>query len=110
MTIRLRNVPDIDTFTFYDPQPPTLPGVPTMVSIEQTYVRSGSPRRVRPISTDPTSPFNWAGEMWKATASIRFSAAYTDGSFSVQGEGNSSPTDFGQMGFEHNGVFLQDEA
>ena len=111
-TVRLRvaDLPEIDTFTFYNPVPPTLPGVPSVTSFEQTWTKSGSPRQINPTSADPISAFNWAGRMWKATSSIRFTVAYADGSFSAQGTGSSSATDFGEMGFERNGVFLQDDS
>jgi hypothetical protein len=64
---------------------------------------------IKPTSTDPTSKYNWAGAMWNATSSVKFSVAYADGSFSAQGTGASAATDFGEMGFERNGIFLQDE-
>ena len=60
VTIRLKNVPVVDTFTFYDPLPPS-GNVPAMTSFEMSYTRSGAPRQVRPTSADPISPFNWAG-------------------------------------------------
>jgi hypothetical protein len=105
-TIRLASVPAIDSYTFFNPQPPTLPGVPSVTSFRQTYTKSGSPRTVQPTSADPTSAFDWAGKMWKATASIEFSVAYLDGSFSAHGSGTSAATDFGEMGSERNGSFL----
>jgi hypothetical protein len=109
-TIRLRDVPEIDSFTFFNPVPPTLPGLPSKASFTQTYTKSGSPRTVVPSSTDPKSAFNWAGKMWKATSSIEFSVAHLDGSFSAHGTGTSAATDFGEMGTERNGTFLKDEA
>jgi hypothetical protein len=102
--VRLHNVPTIDTFTFYDPLPPS-GNVPSVTSFTQTYTRSGSPRQVKPTSVDPVSAFNWAGEMWMATASVTFSVAHADGSFSAQGAGESNGQ-FGEVGFERNGVFL----
>ena len=104
LTIRLHNVHSIDTFTFYDPLPPS-GNVPSVVSITQTYTKSGTPRQVKQTSTDPMSPFNWAGETWMATASVTFSVAHTDGGFSAQGTGRSNGQ-FGEIGFERNGVFL----
>ena len=107
VTIRVRNVAVTDIFTFYDPLPPS-GNVPAVISFEQTYTRMGSPRRVKPISTDPKSPFNWAGEMWMATGSCTFRASYRDGSFSVRGSGTTAGN-FSEMGFEKNGSFLTDE-
>jgi hypothetical protein len=48
--------------------------------------------------------------MWKATASIKFTVAYADGSFVAHGSGASAATDFGEMGFERNGVFLKSDS
>ena len=104
VTIRLKNVAVVDNFTFYDPFPPS-GNVPAVTSFEMSYTRFGMPRQVRPTSTDPTSPFNWAGEMWMATGSVTFSVDYKDGSFSVRGSANSAGN-FGEMGTERNGVFL----
>ena len=104
VTLQVRNVPVIDQHGFYDPNPPS-GFVPSVVSFTMSYTRSGSPRQVRPLSTDPTSAFNWAGEMWNATGSVSFSAAYTDSSFAMQGSADSTGQ-FGEMGYEHNGVFL----
>jgi hypothetical protein len=105
VTIRLENVPVTDQFTFYDPLPPS-GNVPAVTSFEMTYTRSGAPRRVTPTSNDPSSPFNWAGEMWTTTGSITFSVAYTDGSFSATGTATSSGN-FGEMGNERSGFFVR---
>jgi hypothetical protein len=106
ITIRLKNVPVVDSFTFYDPFPPA-GNVPAVTSFEMSYTRSGTPRQVRPTSSDPSSPFNWAGEMWMATGNVNFSVAYQDGSFAVGGSA-SSVGNFGEMGSERNGAFLQE--
>jgi hypothetical protein len=105
VTVRVNNVPVTDQFTFYDPLPPS-GNVPSVTSFLMSYTRSGAPRRVQPASSDPTSPFDWAGEMWLATGAVSFTAAYADGSFSVQGSGTSAPSDFGEMGTESNGAFV----
>jgi hypothetical protein len=105
--IRLKNVPVVDSFTFYDPFPPS-GNVPATTSFEMSYTRFGSPRQVQPTSTDPTSPFNWAGEMWMATGSVTFSVAYQDGSFAVEGSATSMGS-FGEMGIERNGIFVQEK-
>jgi hypothetical protein len=101
VTLHLDSVPVSDNFFFLGPG-----NVPALVSLEMTYIRSGAPRQVRPISSDPTSPFNWAGEMWMATGSVEFSVTYTDGSFSAHGTANSSGM-FGEMGTERNGFFVR---
>jgi hypothetical protein len=73
-----------------------------------TYERTGNPRRVRRTSHDPLSPFNWAGTMWDSRNSGTFSLLYDDGSFSASGSFDSTGN-FGEMGFERNGVFLNDD-
>jgi hypothetical protein len=104
LTIRVRDVPVTDVFTFFNPLPPS-GHVPAVLSFAQTYTRTGSPRTVTPASTDPTSAFNWAGEMWMATATCTFAVAYADGSFSARGSA-SSAGQFSEVGFERNGVFV----
>jgi hypothetical protein len=104
VTIRVRNVPVVDAFTFFNPLPPS-GNVPAVVSFEQTYARTGAPRTVRPASTDPTNAFNWAGEMWMATGTCTFAVAYADRSFSAHGSASTSGQ-FSEVGFERNGVFV----
>ena len=104
LTIRVRDVPVVDVFTFFNPLPPS-GNVPAVLSFEQSYTRTGSPRTVKPKSTDPTSAFNWAGEMWMSTATCTFAVAYADGRFSAHGSA-SSAGQFSEMGFERNGVFV----
>jgi hypothetical protein len=114
VTISLKNVAVVDQKTF----PNTLPdgslinlgnsGAPATVSFNVTYQKSGAARHIRPISKDPLSPFNWAGEMSEATNSGTFSLAYKDGSFSAQGS-FSSQGNFGEVGRERNGSFVSRE-
>lgn len=115
LTIHLESVPEVDAFTF--PPPPTNGITPfrlvpaTILSLDITYRKSGKPRRIRPTSHDPLSPFNWAGEMWEATNSGTFSLKYDDDdndSFSASGSFSSSGN-FGEMGTERNGSFLRAE-
>ena len=103
VTVKLKNMPVADTFTFYPPAG----NVPALTSFEMSYTKSGTPRHVEPTSTDPASPFNWAGEMWQATGSVTFSVVYRDGSFAVQGNANSAGQ-FGELGTERNGSFLHE--
>jgi len=102
----------VDAFTF----PPSLPPppengispvtlIPARISFDITYTKSGMPREIHPGSRDPLSPLNWGGEMWDATNSGTFSLTYKDGSFSASGS-FSSQSNFGEMGTEHNGVFV----
>jgi hypothetical protein len=110
LTISLTNVAIVDQYTFPNAGGINLgnSGVPATVSFNVTFTKTGTPRTVSPTSSDPLSPFNWAGEMWKATNSGSFSVAYTDGSFSAQGT-FSSAGNFGEMGTERNGSFVRHE-
>jgi hypothetical protein len=112
VTIHLVDVPVVDAFSFPPPQQ-AVPGIspfqliPAKLSLDITYKRTGNPRRVRPTSHDPVSPFNWAGTMWDSSNSGTFSLSYDDGSFSASGSFDSTGN-FGEMGFERTGVFLRD--
>jgi hypothetical protein len=110
LTISLKNVSAVDQFQFPGGAGNNLgtAGVPATVSFDITYSKMGSPRHVRPTSSDPLSPLNWAGKMWMATNSGTFSLAYNDGSFSAQGNFSSSGN-FGEIGIERNGSFLQED-
>lgn len=109
LTIHLDNIPEVDAFTF----PPALgngispiPLVSVKVSFDVTYRKSGMSHRVYATSSDPLSPFHWAGKMWEATNSGTFTVKYDDGSFSASGSFSSSGN-FGEMGTERNGSFLR---
>jgi hypothetical protein len=110
LTISLANLPDVDQFQFPGGTGNNLgiAGVPAKVSFDITYTKMGSPRHVRPTSSDPLSPLNWAGKMWMATNSGTFSLSYDDGTFSAQGSFSSSGN-FGEMGTERNGSFLRED-
>jgi hypothetical protein len=108
LTIHLENVPVVDQGSF----PAGTGTTAATVSFDITYTKSGAPRHVRPISHDPLSPFNWAGEMWMATNSGTFSVVYNDKSFSAQGTFSSDflpAGNFGEMGTERNGSFVERE-
>jgi hypothetical protein len=113
LTIHLVDVPTVDAFTF-PPPPQDAPGIspfqliPAKVSFDVTYTKTGNPRRIRPASHDPLSPLNWSGKMWDATNSGTFSLAYNDGSFSASGSFDSVGN-FGEMGTERNGFFVNHE-
>lgn len=111
LTISLTDVPVVDQFSFPNGAGNNLgqAGVQATVSFHATYTKTaGTRRHVRPTSADPLSPFSWAGEMWDATNSGGFSAAYNDGSFSAHGTFSSSGN-FGEMGTERNGSFVMRE-
>ena len=113
ITLHLVDVPVNDAFTF-PPPPQAVPGIspvqliPAKLSLDITYLKGGNPRPVRPTSRDPLSPFNWAGMMRDSTNSGTFSLSYDDGSFSASGS-FASNGNFGQIGFERNGIFARGE-
>jgi hypothetical protein len=113
ITLHLVDVPVVDAFTF-PPPAQAVPGIspvqliPATLSLDITYLKGGNPRRVRPTSRDPLNPLNWAGMMWDSTNSGTFSLSYDDKSFSASGS-FASNGNFGQMGFERNGVFVRAE-
>ena len=82
--------------------------IPSTLSFDITYTKSGRPRTIEPTSHDPLSAFHWAGKMWKATNSGAFSVSHNDGSFSATGSFSSSGM-FGEMGKERNGVFVGED-
>jgi hypothetical protein len=108
-SVEANNLLEFDRFQFLGPG-----NVKMYLTFHIDYTRDpGPPTLIRPTSTDPMSPFNWAGVMWNAKAKGTFSASYDDGSFSVSGTTDSASTQptfgitlpFGHMGFEANGVF-----
>ena len=110
LTIHLVDVPTLDAFSF----PPPLqevPGIspfnliPAKVSFDIVYTKTGNPRTIRRASHDPLSPLNWAGKMWDATNSGTFSLTYDDGTFLASGSFESAGN-FGEMGTERNGIFV----
>jgi len=104
LTIHLENVAVADEFAFLGTV-----RVPSTLSFDITYTKSGNPRKIRPKSPrDPLGAFDWAGEMWMATNSGTFSVSYNDGSFSATGSFSSSGM-FGEMGTERNGIFLGED-
>ncbi|HKV27377.1 MAG TPA: hypothetical protein VJN90_03775 [Candidatus Acidoferrales bacterium] len=110
VTISLKNASVVDQFRFPGGAGNSLgiAGVPATLSFDITYSKSGDARHVKPTTTDPLSPFNWAGEMWEATNSGTFSLSYNDGTFSAEGSFDSAGN-FGEMGFERNGSFVEDD-
>jgi hypothetical protein len=111
VTISLKNASVVDQFTFPGGAGGNLgiAGVPATISFDITYSKSVARRHVEPTTTDPLSPFNWEGEMWDATNSGTFKLSYNDGSFSAQGSFDSAGN-FGEIGFERNGSFAEEDA
>jgi hypothetical protein len=98
LTIHVENLALQDEFAF-----PGTVRVPSSLSFDITYTKSGSPRKIK-ANHDPISAFDWSGRMWMATNSGTFSVSHSDGSFSAQGSFSSSGL-FGEMGTERNGAF-----
>ncbi|GAC1438184.1 MAG: hypothetical protein NVS1B11_35200 [Terriglobales bacterium] len=110
VTISLKNASVVDQFRFPGGAGNNLgiAGVPATLSFEITYTKSGASREVERASADPLSPFNWEGKMWEATNSGTFSLSSNDGTFSAQGSFDSAGN-FGEIGFERNGAFAEQE-
>ncbi len=102
LTIHLQNLALEDEFAF-----PGAVRVPSSLSLDITYTKSGNPRKIKP-NHDPISAFNWSGKMWMATNSGTFSVSHGDGNFSAQGSFSSAGS-FGEMGTERNGVFVNQD-
>jgi len=111
LTISLKNASVVDQFSFPGGAGNNLgmAGNPATLSFDITYTKSGEPRHVEPTSADRLSPFNWEGKMWTATNSGTFSLAYQDGSFKAEGSFDSAGN-FGEIGFERNGSFAEEDA
>jgi len=79
------------------------------LDLESIYTRKpGKPIIVTPQTSDPTSPYNWAGTVWEGSASSTFSATKDDGSWSVRGTADWAHSTEGTTGHiihERNGVF-----
>jgi hypothetical protein len=99
ITIHVANQAVADEIAF-----PGTVRIPSTLSFDITYTKSGMPRKIVPTSRDPLSAFHWAGEMSMATNSGTFSVSYNDGSFSATGIFSSSGM-FGEVGTERNGIF-----
>lgn len=100
LTIHVANLPVADEVAFLGAA-----RIPSTVSFDITYTKSGKPRIVVPSSPDPLSAFHWAGKMWMAANSGTVTVYRNDGSFLASGSFSSSGS-FGEMGSERNGVFL----
>ena len=113
VTIHLVDVPVVDAFSF-PPPPQAVPGISPIqlvsakLSFDIVYRKGDNRRQIRPTSHDPLSPFNWAGTMWDSSNSGTFSLRYDDGSFAASGSFDSTGN-FGEMGFERNGLFLTND-
>ena len=55
--VRVENVPVVDNLFFMGPG-----NTAATVSFDVTWTAFGKMRQIRPTSSDPTSPLDWAGE------------------------------------------------
>jgi hypothetical protein len=115
--LEVKNLLEIDRFQIMGPG-----DVPTHLTFDTIYRKKpGRPSIIVPSSLqpagfngDPTGIFDWAGEIWEATAKGSFTASYDDGTFWVKGTMDSTVTSpklpwqghaKGHMGHQRNGVF-----
>lgn len=112
--LKIDDLVEVDRFQIMGPG-----NVPMHLSFDTTYRRlPGKPTKVVPLSSDPTTGYDWAGTIWSATAKGKFSASSDDGTFSVSGTMDSAAASpllpwqglsTGHMGHERNGAFLRSE-
>lgn len=102
--LAIEDLYEVDRFQLLGPG-----NVKMHLDLETTYTRKpGVPTIIAPQTTDPTSPFNWAGVVWEGSASSRFSAKTDDGTWSVTGTmdyAHSLEGTTGHIIHERNGVF-----
>lgn len=102
--LRIRNQRVVDSFQIFGPNE-----VPARVSYDITFTPEGPTRHLRPTSTDPLDPQNFAAVFRFATATGSFSgSSITEPGgqpFSFSGQASSAGV-FAEMGFERNGFFL----
>ena len=100
LTVKLHvvNANVIDDFQFFAPG-----GVPATVSYDVTWTATSNMQILKPLSSDPMDPSNFAAQLHPAIATISFSGS--EAGFSVKGTGSSQGI-FAEMGTEQNGVFL----
>ncbi len=106
----IEGLPETDRFQILGPG-----DVKMHLDLHSTYTRTpGAPTIITPQTSDPTSPFNWAGVVWAGSATSRFTATADDGSWSVSGtmdHAHSTELDTngqvvsGHVMHERNGVF-----
>jgi len=75
------------------------------VSFTVSWTPTGPERTLKPGSSDPTSPFAFAGSFRDAAPTATFSGSNVNG-FSFTGSATSDGNIFSEIGHERNGVFL----
>ena len=100
VTYALNNVATPDFFVFLGDS-----SVPGHVSFSVTWTATSGVRHLRPGSSDPTDPTNFAAEFRDAAPTATFSGSNGDG-FSFTGTAGPQGNLFSEFGHERNGVFL----
>lgn len=100
--LHLENMPVTDNYFFLGPGDDE-----SAVSMDISWVAFGKVRHIRPGSSDPADPTNFAAEFRFATATGSFSGSNPDEGFTFQSNDASSEGVFAEMGTERNGSFLQ---
>lgn len=101
--LHVENVSVTDGSFFFLP-PPT--DIPSTVSFDIMWTAFGKVRHLRPSSSEPTDPTNFAGEFRFATATGSLSGRHSDCGFTFESPDATSEGLFAEMGTERNGVFL----
>ena len=96
--LHIVGAPTIDNLQFLGPGL-----IPASASLDVTWTAFGSVRHLRPLSSSPTDPTNFAGEFRFANATASFSVF--EAGFAFQSTDASSA--FAEMGRERNGIFIE---
>lgn len=82
---------------------------PSIVSFDVTWTSFGKVRHLRPGSSNPTDPTNFAGEFRFAVSTGTFSGTnlVTGFSFVSTDATSDDPSGFAEMGTERNGFFVR---
>ena len=101
-TLRVRNLPVIDTFQFLGES-----DTPALVDFRVEWRASGpAVPRGRGDAVDPTDPAAFLGEIAPAVSTIACSGEEIGFRFSSDPGASTSPDGWGQIGTHRNGVFL----
>lgn len=100
LTFAMNNVATPDFFVFLGGNQ-----VPGSVSFSVTWTATSAVRQLRPGSSDPSDPTNFAAEFRDAAPTATFSGSNADG-FSFTGSAGAEGNLFSEFGHEQNGSFL----
>jgi len=100
ITFTMVDAPTPDSFVFGGEN-----AVDGKTTFSVTWTATGPMHQLRPGSSDPADPSNFAGEFRYADPSATFSGSNADG-FSFTGSAGPEGNLFSEFGHEQNGVFL----